>query len=411
MPSIRSLRGLWDVMRAVTLILVVLGIVGCGGRSEAQADERVQKMAAQLESEVERAVGLPFKAPPVVALRTREQVRRYLAAKLDAELPPTVLDGMAEAYRLFGMLPDSLDLRSLLLALYTEQVIGYYDADSSTLYVVQGADPNNQRMILAHELVHALQGQYTNVDSLIAPGRANDARTAAQAVLEGQATLASFSILMPDRDFDAVPRFWESYRQSLQKQQAKMPVFNTAPPLIREGIVFPYLEGAEFVRWFVRTYPGREPFGRYLPQSTEQILHPDRYRAGDSPIPLRLVDSGPEPMHTDVLGEFETRILLEQLTGSETVAQSASLGWGGDRYVVYATPDGSALIWWVVWDDEQAASGFTEVVRPEWETRAAPGRRYAVERTYVGGKPGVRLINAPVGWWGWERMPRVEVAK
>jgi len=411
MPKTRSLRGLWDVMRAATLILVVLALAGCGERSEAQADERVQQMAAQLQPEVERAVGLPFKVPPVVALRSREQVGTYLAAKLDTDLPPSVLDGMAEAYRLFGMLPDTLDLRTLLLALYTEQVIGYYDPDSSTLYVVRDADPKSQRMILAHELVHALQGQYTNVDSLIAPARANDARTAAQAVLEGQATLASLTILMPDRDLNAVPHFWDSYRKSLEQQQAKMPVFNTAPPLIREGIVFPYLEGAEFVRWFDRTYPRREPFGRYLPQSTEQILHPDRFRAGDEPIPLRLVGTGPEPMHSDVLGEFETRILLAELTGSEAVAQSASLGWGGDRYAVYRTPDGPALIWWIVWDDEASASRFAELVRPEWELRAVPGRRFSASRTYVGGKPGVRLVNAPDAWVGWEEMPRVEVAR
>jgi hypothetical protein len=368
-------------------------------------------MAAELAPAVERAVGWPFKTPPIVEVRSKAQVRAYLAAKLDTELPPPRLDGMAAAYRLFGMLPDSVDLRSLLLALYTEQVIGYYDPDSAALYVVQGSDAASQRMILAHELVHALQAQYVRVDTLIAPTRVNDARTAAQAVLEGQATLASLTILMPGRDFDAIPDFWETYRKSLEQQQAAMPIFSSAPLLIREGIVFPYLEGAEFVRWFVRAFPDTLPFGRHMPQSTEQILHPDRFRSGDAPVPLRLVTADPAPLHTDVLGEFEVRILLTELTGSETVARASTLGWGGDRYAVYAAADGDALVWWAVWDDEAAAEQFAAVLKREWGQRAAAGRQFAIERTYVGGAPGVRLIDAPSGWWGWKRTPRVEVAR
>jgi hypothetical protein len=399
------------VMRIATLLLVGGGLVGCGGRSEAQDSGKVHEMAAELAPAVERAVGWPFKTPPIVEVRSKAQVRAYLAAKLDTELPPPRLDGMAAAYRLFGMLPDSVDLRSLLLALYTEQVIGYYDPDSAALYVVQGSDAASQRMILAHELVHALQAQYVRVDTLIAPTRVNDARTAAQAVLEGQATLASLTILMPGRDFDAIPDFWETYRKSLEQQQAAMPIFSSAPLLIREGIVFPYLEGAEFVRWFVHAFPDTLPFGRHMPQSTEQILHPDRFRSGDAPVPLRLVTADPAPLHTDVLGEFEVRILLTELTGSETVARASTLGWGGDRYAVYAAADGDALVWWAVWDDEAAAEQFAAVLKREWGQRAAAGRQFAIERTYVGGAPGVRLIDAPSGWWGWKRTPRVEVAR
>lgn len=404
-------RGLLVVMRTATLLLIGYGLVACGERSEAQGSGKVAAMAAELAPAVERAVGWPFKTPPTVEVRSKAQVRAYLAAKLDAELPPPLLGGMAAAYRLFGMLPDSVDLRSLLLALYTEQVIGYYDPDSAALYIVQGSDAASQRMILAHELVHALQAQYVRIDTLIAPGRANDARTAAQAVLEGQATLASLTILMPGRDFDAIPDFWETYRQSLERQQATMPIFNAAPLLIREGIVFPYLEGAEFVRWFIRAFPDTLPFGRHMPQSTEQILHPDRFRDGDAPVPLRLGTAGPVPLHTDVLGEFEVRILLTELTGSDVIARASTLGWGGDRYAVYATDDGNALIWWAVWDDEAAAGRFADVLKREWGRHAASGRRFAIERTYVGGVPGVRLIDAPTAWWGWERTPKVEVVR
>ena len=55
-----------------------------------------------------------------------------------------------------------------------------------------------------------------------------------------------------------------------------MPVFAAAPLVIREGLVFPYLAGADFVRWFMEDYPDTVPYGDRLPASTEHILHPER---------------------------------------------------------------------------------------------------------------------------------------
>ena len=61
-------------------------------------------------------------------------------------------------------------------------------------------------------------------------------------------------------------------------------MFAAAPLVIREGLVFPYLAGADFVRWFMEDYPDTVPYGDRLPASTEHILHPERYREGDMPI-------------------------------------------------------------------------------------------------------------------------------
>src|SRR2546425_2948610 len=52
------------------------------------------------------------------------------------------------------------------------------------------SDPSQARLVISHELVHALQDQYVNLDSLVELKRQNDRRTAAQSILEGQATLA-----------------------------------------------------------------------------------------------------------------------------------------------------------------------------------------------------------------------------
>ena len=70
---------------------------------------------------------------------------------------------------------------------------GFYDPDSATLFGVAGAEREELRLVLAHELVHALQDQYLPLDSILDATANNDRLTAAQAILEGQATLASIA--------------------------------------------------------------------------------------------------------------------------------------------------------------------------------------------------------------------------
>src|SRR5262245_8818372 len=128
---------------------------------------QLETSAREVAPRVERAVGLKFKRPPKVALRSKEQVRKYIGAKLASDDPPAELAKFTSAYRLRRMSPDSLDLRALFLELYAEQVVGFFDQDSSTLYVVERSDPLQVRLILMHELVHALQDQYVPLDSIL----------------------------------------------------------------------------------------------------------------------------------------------------------------------------------------------------------------------------------------------------
>lgn len=391
----------------VVSLMVGAIALSCGEPRRLRTDLPIETATAQLLPAVERAVGLRFKRPPAIAQRSPGQVRAYLRRKLDADLPPDEVRGITLAYRLFGFIPDTLDLRALLLALYTEQVAGYYDPDSATLYVVAGTDPVQVRLVLAHELVHALQGQYINLDSLLKQPRENDRHMAAQAVLEGQATLASLSALSPEQNDDSALKF-QDFRRTVRDQQARMPVLGSAPAIVQEDLIFPYLAGADFVRWFERTYRDTVPFGRWLPQSTEQILHPDRYREGDAPVPLRFRSSA-GAIYQDGLGEFETRVLLTQLSGSESVGAVGASGWAGDCYGVFPSESDYALVWWTVWDTEKAAQRFGQLLEREWLGRPRPGRRGLVTSRVLGALPAVQLVDAPPAWGGWRAAPEVEI--
>ena len=393
------------------LVVTLLGLAAaCRGQSPRMAEEAVlRQLVDSLRGRVEQATKLKFRTPPRSALRSREEVRRYLLAKLDQELPPKRMRGLETAYRLFGLLPDTLELRDLLLDLYAEQVAGYYDPDSAMLFGVAGASRDELRLVLAHEMVHALQGEYLRLDSILKATTNNDRLTAAQAVLEGQATLASIEVLAPGQHVTETPQFWEMYRDQVREKQSLMPVFARAPLVVRQALIFPYLDGAEFMYWWDTSGPrDTMPYGRRMPVSTEQILHPERYARGDEPVGLAFAsDSG--VLYEDVLGENEIRVVLASLAKSDEVGAVTPLGWGGDRFRVYDAAAGPALIWYVVWDDQRSADRFARTAGPALRRTAREGYRAAFDTLTVDGRAAVRYVLAPAGWGRWEGLPGVSV--
>lgn len=391
---------------------LAIGLLACRGtRPPSSGADALAHLVDSLRPPVERATGLQFKSNPRVAIRSRRQVRAYLIRKLDEELPPSKMQGLETTYRLFGLLPDTLQLRALLLDLYTEQVAGYYDPDSATLFGVVDADPTQLRLVLAHEMVHALQGQYLQLDSILHETSNNDRLTAAQSVLEGQATLASIQVLAPGQDILNNPDFWQLYREQIKQQQTAMPVFARAPLVVREALIFPYLAGAEFMQWWKgSSLKDTVPYGPRMPRSTEQILFPDRYTRTDAPVSLAF-PSDSQIVYEDVLGESEIRVLMARLADAREVRAGGPMGWGGDRYRVYATPEGPALIWYVVWDDTRSAERFTWGYGGKLRSTSRPGYRTTVESIELGGKPATMYVLAPTGWTGWAEVPRAYVAE
>ena len=398
----------WSACLVFSLVLV--GASACRGRKPAQNEEAVARLVDSLVPAVEKAAGLRFRAPPRSAVRTRDQVRAYLLHKLDQELPAERARGLQATYRLLGLLPDTLDLRAMLLDLFTEQIVGFYEPDSSMLFVVANADPIFVRAVVAHELVHALQHQYLPLDSIMRQTGDNDRLAAAQSILEGQATLAGLQVIVPDQNLFAMPEFWETYREQFRGQQAAMPVYNRAPRILRESIIFPYLAGADFLRWWA----GSElrdtlPYGHRMPVSTEQILHPDRYGKGDTPLSLRFTRDEPRVIYDDVMGEFDLRVLAADLANAAEVNTPLALGWGGDRLRVYETPTGPALVWYIVWDDLTARARWLATTGQRLESRRRLGYRLEISSITIDEHPANRIVTGPNDWLGWKKVAEVRL--
>jgi hypothetical protein len=398
--------------RGLVTLLTCLAAAACRGRPVADtAGGELTRLVDSLMPPVEHAVGLRFRHAPRAEVRTREQVRNYVLHKLDEEMPSSKAAGMEATYRLLGLLPDTLDLRRLMLDLYTEQIAGLYDPDSATLFAVAGADRGQLRVVLAHELVHALQDQYTPLSEFMRQPVDNDHLTAGQAIFEGQATLAGLQVMVPGQNITAMPEFWETFRDQIRQQQTSMPVFKTAPTLVREGLIFPYLAGADFMRWWMGSeHRDTVPYGRLLPVSTEQVLHPSRYGRGDQPVLLRFKQPGDSATtYEDVLGEFEIRILSAELNNVPDVSTVVPIGWGGDRFRTWRLPGGAAFVWYSTWDDSASAQQFLVRTAGALARKRRLGYRLDIRPLKLGPHPAVRVVLAPTAWTGWAHVPEVEV--
>ena len=387
---------------SVLPVLPVLLLLACRGEPRStDADRNLTHLVDSLMPAVEQATGLKFRRRPESALRSRDEVRTFVQAKLSQEMPPEKFRQLTQAYTLIGLLPDSLDLRAVMEELYAQQIAGYYDPDSSTFYGVEGAAPAVLRLTVAHELVHALQDQYLPLDSIMKDKSSNDRSAAAHAILEGQANYASI-VMLQGAEIANSPEFWENFRATGDQMLSGGSMGNV-PAVLREGLLFPYLAGAEFMRWWGAS-PLRDtlPYGPRMPRSTEQIMHPDRYAKGDTPIDVQFTDTVPGS-YEDVLGEFDIRLLMQELTGRKASDADLPLGWGGDRFRLDEGNGGPGLVWISVWDEPRYRDWFQSATEAAFKSRAKPGYRAEVDTLTIGGKAGLRYTIGKEAWTGWQR--------
>ena len=373
---------------AAVVIPVAIGAALFVGRRRTVGDGPYAREVADAVPRIEAATGLRFKTPPRVEARDKSQVRDFLLKKFDEATPASELSGEEAAYKLFGLLPDSLDLRKFFLAVLTEQVIGYYDPVAKVLYVVKGADERTVAITITHELVHALQDQYVNLDSIQKATSDNDRLSAAQAVIEGQAQFEQLSIMAGGSSNIALRVGGrDRIREMIRDNQSAMPVFATAPMVIQESLLFPYLSGADFVERFKEKKGKANPLA-HVPRSTEQILHTAAF-FGDTPDEPSVVTlpapRGATKVYENDMGEFGARLFLYQHLKDEQGAARAATGWDGDRYVVVQGAPGRGIVWASVWDSTLQAATFSDAM-----IRATTKRTGMAERLEAAGGATIR---------------------
>ena len=375
-------------------------VAGCDSRAAVSANTPYADIVSKAIPKIEQQVGMKFKTPPKLEKRTKAEVRQFLMKQLTDPKAKVLLEGQSALYRGLGLIPDSLDVGALLQRLLEEQIVGYYDPGTKVLYVVDGTAPALLTQTITHELVHALQDQYVKVDSIQGNVDDSDKQSAAQAVLEGQAVFVQLAADPNAGPMLSMPGGWDRIRDMIKDGQTGMPVFSSAPRIIREGLLFPYLGGADFTRRFIEKRKPAELLTD-LPVSTKQILNDAAYfnSPRDTPTQVKL----PLPRvgtvtYSNTLGEFETRLVLVQHLKDEVIARRAASGVDGDRVEVIKTPDGEAIVWASVWDTSVDAADFFDqlgvTISKHYEVGAWDGPAGSIEKRFnipTAGKRGPRI--------------------
>jgi len=165
---------------------------------------------------------------------------------------------------------------------------------------------------------------------------------------------------------------WDKAREGVRDARASNPIFASAPAFIAEGLLFPYLGGAEFVRTAMGDGISSAQLLSQLPTSTSQVLHTDKWGPqGNAAELVRFAARGATVRYENSFGEFGTRLMLAELLGDVGRASWAARGHDGDRYAVLAFPAGDGLALVTAWDTALDAEEFAEAMA------VAMAKRYA----------------------------------
>lgn len=295
--------------------------------------------------------GWKLKTPLKKSIRSRTEIHEYVLRQMDDEKDAKERYASQRSGEAFGLLPKNFNLDSFLVDLLTEQIAGLYDPKTHEFYIADWIAPDDQRMVMSHELTHALQDQYFHIEAWVHAARPNDdAEMAREAVLEGSAMAGMLDYMLKDKGLklrdlpDVDPSLFVG-------DLSQTPMLKKAPPFIKDSLMFPYFSGLTFSMGVLRTtgWSGFASVFERAPASTQQIMHPALYRANKVPAPLKvdLPDGFPgnqwNKLEENSMGEFGWLEILKQFI-DEPRAKSVAAGWDGDDYICFEHKETKRLI-------------------------------------------------------------------
>ncbi len=379
--------------RGVSLWLLLLLIALVPAQQRA-VPPRVAKALAETKTilqDVSRLRELSIKRPVQSGYRSRKEVERVVIQDLDASQTPEEFANQRKMLVALGLIPKDYALREELIRVLTEQIAGFYRPKTGEFVLTESMgddDPDSQRVAIAHELTHALQDQHFDLRRFEKPTQGNgDRDLAIHALIEGDATVTMIAYALDGRlDIQKLPVSIGTLLENFGflDDTKKSPALTAAPKAIRLSLLFPYATGADFVQALLRKGGWTQVSQAFtdLPESTEQVLHPEKYFARERPVAIARPDLGTllgpgwQRLTDDVQGEFGYRLILGEFL-DEKQARRAAQGWGGDRSTLYEhRPTGQlCLIQVTHWDNPASSQAFFEAYVAR-TMRRFPERRF-----------------------------------
>jgi hypothetical protein len=332
-----------------------------------------EQLVARIQTKTEELWGKrlaqPIKSNVLNQQALADLLKKLLAEELDDPANKTLI----EQLRILKLFPEG-DAAEIFQVLLEGQVGGLYNPEDKSLYVVDTFDPKGFMggVILSHEITHAIQDQEWDLAAFMQRVENLDTRRARQSVAEGDATV--LMIQWGQENFS--PAVFLEINQLFGSQMNQL---NDLPPAMVQDLIFPYLEGAKFITALTTSMgpAWRQKIVANPPQSSEQILHPEKYLGTlDLPrhVSLPAAPEGWSELGRNTAGEWTTRLFLvpegmfprmsllnPDPMVKEPIASKAAEGWGGDQFALLA-PAGSdsptAINWRTEWDSPTDADEF-----------------------------------------------------
>ena len=350
--------------------------------------------------------GLPIHNEVKRTLTSRAEVEKYLVEKFNDDEDSKRMQRGEIVLKKFGLLDRDFNLKPFMLALLKEQIAGYYDSKTKTVYMLDWVDPETQKQVLVHELTHALQDQHTDLEKWndqtpadpshnvgedndhLAKDELDTARTAA---LEGQAmaVFVDYSLKPTGRSLIKDPEILDQI-QSQMSGSEDSPVLARAPLLLSESMLFPYKDGLSFEQDVWMDNGKQAAFAGVLdrpPSSSWEVINPRVYEQGKQSPVLVLPDIHPllnksyKAYDIGQVGQLDLRILA-QIFGGEAAARELTPAWDGGIYwagqklsaktpAELASTNSVALMYLSAWKNKVSAHIFARMYADEL------GRKYS----------------------------------
>ncbi|MGI9021670.1 MAG: hypothetical protein ACR2HV_00250 [Acidimicrobiales bacterium] len=332
---------------AITALLIVLVgvadvtvVVRRGRSSPPRPPSALERVLPELESFVARERGLPFRRRVDVKLHDDTAfdaaIAKLRARSRGDDTSPDVLVGLLRA---LGLVEGRFDPAALDRSI-DDRILGYYDSQRDEL-LVRGDQPTPAvRRVLVHELTHALDDQHFDLDRPELDRGDDEAPSAFAALAEGDAVRVEsryLDTLPPDERSQADLVTGPAGQAMPSRSEGRSGPTTDVPRVFEALLAFPYVAGQSFVEALIAAGGTARVDAAFAepPATTEAILSPDRYLAGetseeidDPPADGPVVDRG-------VLGELLLRLVLMETLDRDTAVQAAA-GWRGDRYTAWS---------------------------------------------------------------------------
>lgn len=351
----------------------------------------LEEVLPELIDFVEQTRGQEFTTEPLVEAVPDAEFEDELAAASAGEEEALTAASVTDVA--LGLAPPGTDLAEVSGQAGAAGVLGFYDPESEELFVKGEVVTPFVQAIIVHELTHALDDQVfdlARLDALVE--QPDESAFGFLALVEGTAELVreSFVAQMGPDDRTA----YESEQVQLGIDQ--LPAVMGIPPAFLVEQQVPYASGLRFVQALVDEGGTAEIDTAYgePPTTSEQILDPAVYLAGEGAVALRPLEADGEVAEQGGFGAADLRLLeiVSDPMGALLDPMLGTLepidGFGGGQFVSWADGQASCIRFEVVGDDAAASVDLLSLVE-DWAA-AAPG---ADVSTRVGGG-GVDVVTA-----------------